>query len=215
MPRLRLPSVAEMTPEQREVHDEVVSGVRGQLIGPLRAVIHSPDLARRWSRLGEYLRFSTLPAEKAERACDHRHRPALEQPARVSHPFRGRQGRGPRSRLHRSDPARRASGLCRRSRGRGLRVRAHAAADRQCRRLAARRGDQALGRARRGRADRRDRLLHHGVDDAERPRDPAARRRQPPACAAAGRRADDLAGLPDKQTRMSPTRGRCHGRQQS
>ena len=64
MPRLRLPSVAEMTPEQREVHDEVVSGVRGQLIGPLRAVIHSPDLARRWSRLGEYLRFSTLLPKK-------------------------------------------------------------------------------------------------------------------------------------------------------
>jgi 4-carboxymuconolactone decarboxylase len=56
MPRLHLPSVAEMTPEQRDVHDEVVSGVRGQMIGPLRAVIHSPDLARRWSRLGEYIR---------------------------------------------------------------------------------------------------------------------------------------------------------------
>ena len=64
MPRLRLPLVAEMTPEQREVHDEVVSGVRGQLIGPLRAVIHSPDLARRWSRLGEYLRFSTCLPKK-------------------------------------------------------------------------------------------------------------------------------------------------------
>ena len=40
-----------MTPEQRDVHDEIVSGVRGQLIGPLRAVIHSPDLARRWQGL--------------------------------------------------------------------------------------------------------------------------------------------------------------------
>ena len=29
----------------------------GRLVGPLRAVIHSPDLARHWSRLGEYLRF--------------------------------------------------------------------------------------------------------------------------------------------------------------
>ena len=64
MPRLHLPSVAEMTPEQRDVHDEIVSGVRGQLIGPLRAVIHSPDLARRWSRLGEYLRFSTCLPKK-------------------------------------------------------------------------------------------------------------------------------------------------------
>src|SRR3954465_5797141 len=64
MPRLHLPSVAEMTPEQRDVHDEVVSGVRGRLVGPLRAVIHSPDLARRWARLGEYLRFSTCLPKK-------------------------------------------------------------------------------------------------------------------------------------------------------
>jgi 4-carboxymuconolactone decarboxylase len=53
-----------MTPEQRSVHDEVVSGVRGRLVGPLRAVIHSPDLARHWSRLGEYLRFSTCLPKK-------------------------------------------------------------------------------------------------------------------------------------------------------
>src|SRR5260370_37721598 len=64
MPRLHLPSVAEMTPEQRSVHDEVVSGVRGRLVGPRRAVLHSPDLARRWSRLGEYLRFSTCLPKK-------------------------------------------------------------------------------------------------------------------------------------------------------
>src|SRR6058998_197729 len=64
MPRLHLPSYAEMDREQRAVHDEIVSGVRGRLVGPLRAVIHSPDLARRWSRLGEYLRFSTCLAKK-------------------------------------------------------------------------------------------------------------------------------------------------------
>jgi 4-carboxymuconolactone decarboxylase len=64
MARLHLPSVDEMTPEQLSVHDEVVSGVRGRLVGPLRAVIHSPDLARRWSRLGEYLRFSTCLPKK-------------------------------------------------------------------------------------------------------------------------------------------------------
>ena len=64
MARLHLPSVDEMTPEQRSVHDEVVAGVRGRLVGPLRAVIHSPDLARRWSRLGEFLRFSTCLPKK-------------------------------------------------------------------------------------------------------------------------------------------------------
>jgi 4-carboxymuconolactone decarboxylase len=69
MSRLHLPSPHEMTPEQRAVHDEIVSGMRGRLIGPLRAVIHSPALARRWSQLGEYLRFSTcLPKKLSELA---------------------------------------------------------------------------------------------------------------------------------------------------
>jgi 4-carboxymuconolactone decarboxylase len=64
MSRLPLPSSDDMTPSQRAVHDEIVSGIRGRLIGPLRAVIHSPDLARRWSQLGEYLRFSTCLPKK-------------------------------------------------------------------------------------------------------------------------------------------------------
>lgn len=57
MPRIPLPTAAEMTQDQLSVHDEVVAGPRGRLVGPLRAIIHSPDLARRWSRLGEYLRY--------------------------------------------------------------------------------------------------------------------------------------------------------------
>ena len=69
MPRIPLPSPSEMTPEQRAVHDEVVAGPRGRLIGPLRAVIHSPDLAGRWSRFGEFLRYSTcLPPRLSELA---------------------------------------------------------------------------------------------------------------------------------------------------
>jgi 4-carboxymuconolactone decarboxylase len=64
MARLHLPSVDEMSAEQRDVYDEVVNGVRGRLVGPLRAVLHSPDLARRWSRLGEYVRFSTCLSRK-------------------------------------------------------------------------------------------------------------------------------------------------------
>lgn len=60
MPRVSLPSPEEMNPEQRAVYDEVVSGRRGKLVGPLRAVIISPELAGRWSRLGEYLRYSTV-----------------------------------------------------------------------------------------------------------------------------------------------------------
>lgn len=69
MPRIPLPSPAEMSPEQLRVHDAVVSGPRGQMIGPLRAVIHSPDLADRWSKLGEFLRFGTcLPPRLNELA---------------------------------------------------------------------------------------------------------------------------------------------------
>lgn len=69
MGRLHLPAVDELTADQRKVYDEVVSGPRGRLVGPLRAVIHSPELATRWSRLGEFLRYSTLlPAKLNELA---------------------------------------------------------------------------------------------------------------------------------------------------
>lgn len=44
---------------QREVWDRVVSGPRGRVVGPLRAAIHAPELARAWSALGESLRFGT------------------------------------------------------------------------------------------------------------------------------------------------------------
>jgi 4-carboxymuconolactone decarboxylase len=49
-----------MTPEQHKVHDQVVNGPRGVLIGPLRAAIHSPEQAERWSSLGEFLRYRTV-----------------------------------------------------------------------------------------------------------------------------------------------------------
>ena len=60
MPRIPLPSSRdELDEAQRVVWDAVVSGPRGQVIGPLRAAIHNADLAGRWSALGESLRFST------------------------------------------------------------------------------------------------------------------------------------------------------------
>lgn len=69
MARLHLPTPDELSDEQRKVYDEVVSGPRGRLIGPLRAIIHSPELAARWSRMGEFLRYSTsLPAKLNELA---------------------------------------------------------------------------------------------------------------------------------------------------
>lgn len=60
MPRIPLPSSRdELDEAQRKVWDGVVSGPRGQVIGPLRAAIHNAELAARWSALGESLRFST------------------------------------------------------------------------------------------------------------------------------------------------------------
>lgn len=67
--RITLLQVDEMTEEQRAFHQEVVDGPRGQIIGPLRAAMHSPELARRWSAFGEYVRYKTcLPGSLSELA---------------------------------------------------------------------------------------------------------------------------------------------------
>ena len=68
-PRVPILHTNEMSPEQRRIYDAVVSGPRGQMIGPLRAAIHSPELAALWSQLGEFLRFRTcLPPRLNELA---------------------------------------------------------------------------------------------------------------------------------------------------
>src|SRR5262245_39685288 len=67
--RIPLLTVEQMSPEQRRFYDEVVSGPRGRMIGPLRAAIHSPELAALWSQLGEFLRYRTcLPLRLNELA---------------------------------------------------------------------------------------------------------------------------------------------------
>jgi 4-carboxymuconolactone decarboxylase len=67
--RVPLLTAEQMSPDQRSLYDEVVAGPRGQMIGPLRAAIHSPELAVRWSKLGEFLRFDTcLPKRLNELA---------------------------------------------------------------------------------------------------------------------------------------------------
>jgi 4-carboxymuconolactone decarboxylase len=48
-----------MDPDQRRVYDKIVSGRRGKIQGPLRAALHSAELADRWQALGELLRYNT------------------------------------------------------------------------------------------------------------------------------------------------------------
>jgi 4-carboxymuconolactone decarboxylase len=61
----RLPPLApeRMTPRQREVADAISGGPRGGLRGPFQAWLRSPEVADRFQRVGEYIRFqSSIPA---------------------------------------------------------------------------------------------------------------------------------------------------------
>lgn len=58
--RITLPDPEDMTPAQKQVFEDVINGPRGVVVGPLRAVIHSPELADRWQRLGEFVRYKTV-----------------------------------------------------------------------------------------------------------------------------------------------------------
>ncbi|MGE8633579.1 MULTISPECIES: carboxymuconolactone decarboxylase family protein [Achromobacter] len=69
MSRIPLPSPDSMTDDQKRVYEKIVSGPRGRLVGPLRAALHSPELAERWQALGALLRFGTsLPPRVSELA---------------------------------------------------------------------------------------------------------------------------------------------------
>lgn len=67
--RISFPGPGMMSEAQKEVYDQIVSGPRGTLVGPLRAALHNPVLADRWQRLGQVLRFETsLPPHLNELA---------------------------------------------------------------------------------------------------------------------------------------------------
>ena len=69
MTRLAPPSLEQMTPEQRKVHDDVVAGPRGRLQGPLAVWLASPGLADKAQRLGQFCRYETsLPPRLSELA---------------------------------------------------------------------------------------------------------------------------------------------------
>lgn len=48
-----------LTPEQKAVHDAIVSGPRGDVPGPLRVWVLNPELAERAQALGAYCRYGT------------------------------------------------------------------------------------------------------------------------------------------------------------
>jgi 4-carboxymuconolactone decarboxylase len=67
MPRIPLFPMEAMDAAQRAVLDQIVSGPRGRIQGPLRAALHNPELADRWQALGALLRYRTsLPARLSE-----------------------------------------------------------------------------------------------------------------------------------------------------
>ncbi len=59
MMRFPLLTKDDFTEAQRRVADSIASGPRGELRGPFLALIHSPEVAERVQKLGEYLRFDT------------------------------------------------------------------------------------------------------------------------------------------------------------
>ena len=69
MSRLRELHPDEMTQQQREVYQAILTGPRGQVAGPLAAWLYSPEFASRAQKLGEYCRYlSPLPGPLFELA---------------------------------------------------------------------------------------------------------------------------------------------------
>lgn len=59
MARLQTIENKDMTERQKQIHDEIVSGPRGQVRGPLSIWLYRPELADRAQRLGQYCRYDT------------------------------------------------------------------------------------------------------------------------------------------------------------
>lgn len=69
MPRMPDIVIAQLDPEQKRVHDAIVSGPRGQVQGPLRVWLQSAQLGDRAQALGAFCRFGTsLPPRLSELA---------------------------------------------------------------------------------------------------------------------------------------------------
>ena len=67
----RLPDLdpAKLSPEQKKVHDAVIAGPRGRVVGPIKVWLKNPGLAEHAQALGAYCRFgSSLPPRLSELA---------------------------------------------------------------------------------------------------------------------------------------------------
>lgn len=67
----RLPELdpAKFSPEQKKVHDAVLAGPRGKVVGPIKVWLKNPGLAEHAQALGAYCRFnSSLPPRLSELA---------------------------------------------------------------------------------------------------------------------------------------------------
>lgn len=64
MARISFPEPDTMNAAQRAVYEDIVSGPRARLVGPLRAALHNPQLADRWQKMGALLRFGTSIAPR-------------------------------------------------------------------------------------------------------------------------------------------------------
>lgn len=69
MSRFKNLTRARLTDAQRRVYDAIASGPRGDVQGPFKVLLSSPELADRVQRLGEFARYRTsLPPRLSELA---------------------------------------------------------------------------------------------------------------------------------------------------
>ena len=59
MTRIKDWTVENLTEEQKEIHDTIVNGPRGHVVGPLRIWLNNPGLAKSAQTVGEYARYGT------------------------------------------------------------------------------------------------------------------------------------------------------------
>ena len=69
MSRIKDLAAEKMTPAQKKIHEDIVSGPRGQVQGPLKVWLTSPELADKAQKLGQFCRYeNSLPTHLTELA---------------------------------------------------------------------------------------------------------------------------------------------------